>query len=476
VIVGQKRRRRLDGPGAVRRWLDRHASVRRWLSLLRLGLFQFAVGLSIAPIAGTLNRVLIDELAIPALAVGFLISIHYFVSPVRALVGFHTDQRRARGHWRTPYIVLGVMMTYGGLATAPFALILLGGNGVLSFWPAMIVCTLIFLAYGIGINIVETTYLALVSDITPPHERGRVLAVLWMMLVLGTILSSIAMSLLLQHYTHVRLIRLMQGSAVIFVVLTWIALWQQERLKPNGQIDAPFREIRVRLSLWASVRMLAGQRALRSLFAVLFVATAAFATHDVLLEPYGGQVLGMSVAATTQLTAFWGVAMLLAIALAGIALRQDRSSLLLIGLGCAVGAAGFGGVAYASEGASIALFRGGVWLIGMGRGLFLVGSVALVMSLADSEHIGLFLGLWGVMQALAQGLGVIGGGLVRDLTLYQTGNVVVGYTTVYGASLGLLVVALVLLGALRLQHQLRTDTLRSPWAGLQDIPGDQLIY
>ncbi len=457
-------------------WLGDHPVVARWLSVLRLGLFQFGMGLSIAPLTGTLNRVLIDEMSIPAAAVGFLIALHYFVSPVRALIGYRSDQERVQGHWRTPYVVLGAMLTYAGLATAPFSLILLSGDGTISFWPAMLICVGIFLVYGIGVNIVETVFLALVSDITEPKERGRVLAVLWIMLVLGTVVSSVIIGYLLHDYSHVRLIRVMQGSAVAFVVMALLALWNREKLNSRGLVVGTQDEIRVRLSLSESVRLLLGQKALRSLFIILFIATTGFATHDVLLEPYGGQVLGMSVSETTQLTALWGVAMLAAIAIAGWLLWKGRSSVLLIIAGCAVGAVGFLTITYASDVALVTPFRVGVAMIGIGRGLFIVGSIALVMSLTDIGHAGLFIGLWGVMQAIAQGCGTIGGGIVRDISQHLTGSVVLGYTVVYSASLSLLVLSLVLVVVLRLDRQMRESGARSPWEGLQDIPADQIVY
>jgi BCD family chlorophyll transporter-like MFS transporter len=457
-------------------WLDHHRAMRQWLNVLRLGLFQFGMGLSLAPLTGTLNRVLIDEARIPAVAVGFLIAIHYFVSPARALIGFHSDQERARGNWRTPYVVLGAMLTYGGLATAPFSLILLSGNGAIGFWPAMVICTMIFLAYGIGVNIVETVYLALVSDITAPQERGRVLAVLWIMLVLGTIVSSVLVGMFLIDYNPMRLIRVMQGSAVIFVVLTFLSLWGQERLRPDGTVDSQQEAIRVRLSLGESLRMLASQKMMRGIFALLFIATAAFATHDVLLEPYGGQVLNMSVAATTRLTAWWGVAMLTAIALAGWLLWRGRSPVMPIFLGCASGILGFLIISYASDAALVGPFRAGVWLIGMGRGMFIVGSLALIMTITDQGHAGLFLGLWGVSQALAQGFGTIGGGLARDIAQHFTGSVVIGYTSVYATSLLGLLVALLLLVAMRLGRQLQAGKVQSPWSGLQDVPADQILF
>jgi BCD family chlorophyll transporter-like MFS transporter len=456
-------------------WLAHRPNLQWWLGVLRLGLFQFGLGIALAPVTGTLNRVLIDDLRIPAVAVGVLIALHYFVSPVRALIGYRSDQYRAEGHWRTPYLVFGAMLTYGGLACAPFALILLGSPDRMPFVPGLIICLAMFLAYGIGVNIVETIYLALVSDITPPRDRGRVLVVLWVMLVMGTIVSSVIVGLFLMDYNHIRLIRVMQGTAVVFIILTVVALWGKERLRRDGMVAGPIDDIRVRMTLWGSIRMLARQRVVSGLFAVLSIATLAFATHDVLLEPYGAQVLQMSVAATTQLTALWGVAMLVAIATAGIWLWRGRSAVALISLGCFVGALGFLTISYASDAALVTPFRAGVGLIGMGRGMFLVGSIALIMSMTDRGHAGLFIGVWGVAQALAQGFGTIGGGLARDIAQAQTGSVALGYTFVYAASLGCLAAALVALIVLQRNREFRAGTTQSPWDELRDLPGDQMI-
>lgn len=459
----------------IQSWFDANPESKWWLGVLRLGLIQFGIGLCLAPISGTLNRVLITDLEIPAVAVGFLIALHYFISPIRAMIGYRSDKARSLGKWRTPYVVLGVMLTFGGLTCAPFALILLGGNGVLPFWPAMLVCTLIFLAYGAGINIVETVYLALVSDITPPKMRGKVITILWVMLILGTVVSAVIVSALLVDYSHKLLIQVMQSAAIVFVVLTVVALWRQERLNPNGTIDSPLETVRVRLGLWESVKMLGSQKALQGLFVIIFMATLAFSVHDVLLEPYGGQVLGMSVADTMQLTALWGITTVAGVAGAGWMLWRKRSPAFLIGLGCVIGLVGFGIISYASDAALVNPFRVGVAFISIGRGLFLVGSVILVMSLTDISHAGLFLGIWGIVQAMAQGIGTIGGGLVRDIAQNQTGSVILGYTTVYVTSLTVLLIVVLLL-AFRMGRQLRVSEIRMPWAGMEEIPADQLAF
>ncbi|MEL7433625.1 MAG: BCD family MFS transporter [Chloroflexota bacterium] len=458
----------------VQTWFGNHPRTAFWLKIFRLGLIQFGIGLSLAPISGALNRVLITDLQIPAVAVGLLIGAHYFISPIRAMVGYRSDKARSNGTWRTPYVVLGVMLTFGGLVCTPFALILLGGNGIIGFYPALLICVLIFLAYGAGINILETVYLALVSDITPQEDRGKVITLLWIMLILGTVVSAIVVSAMLVDYSHILLIQVMQGSAVIMVALTFIALFGQERLRPDGSIISELETVRVRLSLWESVRQLSGQKALQSLFAVIFIATMAFATHDVLLEPYGGQVLGMSVSETMQLTALWGVMTIVGVGSAGAMLWRKAAPAMLIGLGCFVGVLGFGMVG-ASDIHSVNQFRLGVGMISMGRGLFVVGSVILVMSLVDISHAGLFLGIWGIVQAIAQGIGVIGGGFMRDFAQWQWNNVALGYNVVYLSSLFLLV-SVVFLLAFRLGQQLQVSEIRMPWSGVEEIPADQLVF
>jgi MFS transporter, BCD family, chlorophyll transporter len=461
--------------GPIFRWMEARPAVRQWMGVLRLGLFQFGVGLSLAPVTGTLNRVLIDELRISATVVALLISLHYFMSPVRAVIGYRSDKARSLGKWRTPYLTLGVILTYGGLALAPFSLILLGGFGSMPFWAALVICLAIFAAYGAGVSIVETIYLALVSDITPPQSRGKVLAFLWAMLILGTVVSAVLVSGLLIEYSHELLIRVMQGSAMTFVFLTVISMWHQEPLNRDGTVKSDLKTVRIRLSLWESLRLLGQKKLLRGFFGVIFVAMMAFATHDVLLEPYGGQVLGMSVSETMRLTALWGVATIVGVTAAALLLWRKQAPVLLIGLGCVLGVTGFLVISLAGASARVDVFRVGVAMISAGRGLFLVGSVILVMSLTDVSHAGFLLGVWGIVQAMGQGFGTIGGGVMRDLVYFQTGNVALGYVAVYMTSMVLLLLVILIL-VFRLGSRLNVSEIKLPWSGLEEIPADQLAF
>jgi BCD family chlorophyll transporter-like MFS transporter len=459
----------------INQWLAQYPVWQRRVRIFRLGLFQLGMGISLAPITGTLNRVLISDLKISAGFVALLMSIHYFVSPIRTVVGHHSDVRRSKGFWRTPYIVLGAMLTYGGLSTAPFSLILFDADSVTQGPIVYVVAFVIFLLYGVGVNIVETTYLAMVSDNTEPEERGKILAILWLMLVIGTVAGSLFIGFTLIDYSLGALISAMQLSAFIFVVCMVLSLIRQEKLRPDGRLVREIEHV-ARQSLGESLKIVWNTPALRSMFVVFFIATLGFGTHDVLLEPYGADILDMSVTATTLLTALWGVAMIIAVITAGWWLwTRGQSGRLLIS-GALVGMMGFLTVTYAGAIESTLLFQVGVAGIGFGRGLFIVGSIATVMSLADRGHTGLFMGIWGVVQSLAQGFGTIGGGVARDAIGNATGNVLWGYVSVYAAASVFLFVMVVYMYVKRINSRLSNGEIQSPWNGLQNIPADQILF
>ncbi len=459
----------------INQWLAQYPVWQRRVRIFRLGLFQLGMGISLAPITGTLNRVLISDLKISAGFVALLMSIHYFVSPIRTVVGHHSDVRRSKGFWRTPYIVLGAMLTYGGLSTAPFSLILFDADSVTQGPIVYVVAFIIFLLYGVGVNIVETTYLAMVSDNTEPEDRGKILAILWLMLVIGTVAGSLFIGFTLIDYSLGALISAMQLSAFIFVVCMVLSLIRQEKLRPDGRLVREIEHV-ARQSLGESLKIVWNTPALRSMFVVFFIATLGFGTHDVLLEPYGADILDMSVTATTLLTALWGVAMIIAVITAGWWLwTRGQSGRLLIS-GALVGMMGFLTVTYAGTIESTLLFQMGVAGIGFGRGLFIVGSIATVMSLADRGHTGLFMGIWGVVQSLAQGFGTIGGGVARDAIGNATGNVLWGYVAVYAAASVFLFVMVVYMYVKRINSRLSNGEIQSPWNGLQNIPADQILF
>ena len=200
--------------------------------LLRLSLFQVSVGMALVLLVGTLNRVMIVELQVPASLVSIMVALPIIFAPIRALIGFRSDTHKSALGWRrVPYIWMGTMMQFGGLAIMPFALLVLAGAGNASEAPAWIglaAAALAFLFVGAGIHTVQTVGLALACDLAPPKSQPNIVGLMFVMLLIGMIGSALIFGQLLEEYSPGRLIQVIQGCAVVTIVLNTIALWKQE--------------------------------------------------------------------------------------------------------------------------------------------------------------------------------------------------------------------------------------------------------
>jgi len=166
--------------------------------LMRLSLFQVTVGMAAVLVIGTLNRVMIVELAVPAWIVACMVSLPLLFAPLRALIGYRSDTYRSYLGWRrVPFIWTGTLVQFGGLAIMPFALILLSGD---THWPAFvgqIGAAVAFLLVGAGMHTVQTVGLALATDLAPAHARPKVVALLCVMLLVGMVASALVFGTLL---------------------------------------------------------------------------------------------------------------------------------------------------------------------------------------------------------------------------------------------------------------------------------------
>jgi MFS transporter, BCD family, chlorophyll transporter len=444
------------------------------LNLLRLSLFQFGLGFSAVVFSGTLNRVLINEEGIPATIVGWLLSLSLFVAPIRVLMGARSDAKPKRqGYRRLPYVWYGSTLVFGGLSAAPFSLMFLSKSSVIAqemmpFAVGVALSTVIFLIYAIGVHVAQTGYLALVTDLIPQRDRHSAVAFLWIALILGQIVSAFVISVWLRDYTPAKLVSIMQSSSMIFAVLAGIAIYGQDKFGVvEGAEEASMPRIRAVLS---SARN-------RLFFGVVFLGTFAITGQDVLLEPYGAQVLGMNVGETTRLTALLGGGMLLAMLLATWLHKRLASPLTLALAACFVGMAGFGLVIGTASMQSVPVFALGAGVIGLANGLFLIATLSIVVALADAETAGLYVGIWGLVQTTATGVGTLIGGLMRDVATRVSASVTAGYLTFYSIELVLCVVtALLLIVLLRAQFGSKAlfetrARAGSVFAGLTDIPG-----
>ena len=475
-------------PDPAARERERYRGIRRWMPfadavspelplprLLRLALFQVSCGMTAVLLTGTLNRVMIVELGMPGWVVALMVSVPLLVAPLRALIGFRSDVHRSAFGWRrTPYVWFGSILQFGGLAIMPFALLLLTGNGALAGREAgYVAAALGFLLAGGGLHVVQTAGLAMATDVATDATRAQVVAAHYVMLLVGMMISSLVFGTLLVDFTALRLIQVIQGAAVLAMLLNVVAMWRQEG-KGTPRVDEAatggFR---------ASFRALTAQPDVRRLLVSVGLGSAAFAAQDVLLEPYGGQILGLPVAGTTLLTALWAAGTLAGFLLAARQMARGQGEPnRLAGMGALVGIGAFMIVVLSAPLQAPALFFIGVLLVGFGGGLFSVGTLTSAMLVAQGGLSGLALGAWGAVQATASGLAIALAGLARDglSALAVSGALgpglhgpATGYLAVYLAEIALLFATLIAIGPLA-RHAPDDRTRQTAGYGLAEFP------
>jgi MFS transporter, BCD family, chlorophyll transporter len=421
--------------------------------LLRLSLFQVAVGMATVMLVGTLNRVMIVELGVAAWLVSAMVALPCLVAPFRALVGFRSDTHRSVLGWkRVPYIWVGSWLMFGGLAIMPFALLLLSPESPSPHWLGQLGAAAAFLLVGAGMQVTQTAGLALATDLAPAKARPRVVALMYVMLLVGMVGTSLVFGALLTDFSPTRLIQVVQGCAVVAMLLNLVALWKQEpRRRGQRKTGEP------RPSFHATWQQFARNGKARRFLVAVGLGTAAFNMQDIILEPYGGEILKLSVGATTVITALTAVGALIAFGLAGRSLQRGTDPFRVAALGVLAGLVAFAAVIFAEPLESPNLFRAGAALIGFGGGLFAVGTLTAAMGLENNGLNGLALGAWGAVQATCAGTAVLLGGALRDIvsSLASQGwlgtalmSPATGYSFVYHIELYLLFATLVAIGPL----------------------------
>ena len=442
--------------------------------LLRLSLFQISVGMAAVMLLGTLNRVMIVELSLPAVLVATMIAIPVLIAPFRAILGFKSDNYRSAIGWkRVPYLWFGTLWQFGGLAIMPMALLVLAGDSAIDAGMfGQVAAALAFLLTGLGMHMTQTAGLALAADRSTEETRARVVSLMYVMYLLGMGISAVIIGTLLRNYSALLLVQVVQGTAVVTIVLNVIALWKQERMSPMSRAErsAPrpaFTEA------WAD---LTANTDMKRLIATIFLGTMAFNMQDVLLEPYGGEILGLSVSSTTLLTAMWSTGALAGLALAARWLSGGIDPYRMAGRGVVTGIVAFSCVLLSAPMASPVLFFAGAVLIGLGSGLFAVSTLtaAMTVDITGTAGRGLALGVWGAAQATAAGLSIFIGGGLRDLVGAAAlngslGPVLtgpsVGYSAVYQLEITLLFITLIALGPL-----VRAQSITQRGTGRLELP------
>lgn len=431
-----------------------------WRFRVQLGLLHLAVAMTLVPINGTLNRVMIKELGYSAAWVAFLASLPYLLSPMQMWIGAYADRRPLWGYHRSPYVLLGLALCVFGVMTTPLAAYWMLEGGMLVTLAGM----LAFGAWGMGYNFATVSYFALLGEGTTPRTRGRTVAVMMTMMILGIIATSLALSRMLEPYTPQELVQAFQRVGWSALVLGLLGLWGLERRENRVQAQGIPDGIEARPRTEQIFRLVVGNPQARRFFLYMVVLLTALLAQDVLLEPFAAEAFQMPVHETTRITALWGACFLVLLALGGW-LEQRVPKKQLAQVGNLMALVGFLLLVVAGLTARTGMFYFALVLVGSGTGLSTVSNMSLMFDLTTPGRVGLYIGAWGTANAFARWFGSVAAGVVRDVVTQLTQYVLGGYLTVFALEALLLAVAMVMLPTIRVEafRQQAQEHLPSPW-------------
>jgi len=411
----------------------------RYVNYARLAGYPIGLGLTSVLFSGTLNRVMIAELGLPASLVGLLFAVPLLVSPLRIWMGYRSDAYPLWGLRREPYIIFGSLLAGSGIVIGTLTGINVAPASVTRVGSVL----LAFATYGLGKNMASNTFEALLADRFESRLLPMAATFGKIAMFVGIMGGAIALGKLLDPFSFSRLTSIIVGVVTLAFALAALATIRQE---PRTALARAATRLARKTSFWTSFKtVIWNDPNVRFFFLFFMLTIIGTQAQDVFLEPYGALVLGMSVSETTRLTALWGVGTVLAMAAAGIWLVKRFGHRSIVRVGLLLNVVVFGGLIATGAFEMVVPFQGFVLLLGVGSGLSAAGMLTAAMEFTTLVRAGLLMGTWGMALAMGQAFGSLLGGGVVDLVLGLTGgNTLVAYSAVFAIEGGLLIVALAL--------------------------------
>lgn len=403
-----------------------------WFSIARLGLVQAALGSIVVLTTSTMNRIMVVELALPALLPGLLVGLHYTVQLLRPAWGHGSDTTGRR----TPWIIGGMLaLALGGIGAAI-------ATAAMSYdvTAGIVGAVFAFFLIGAGVGAAGTSLLALLATQADPAQRAGAAMVVWMMMIAGIVVTTITAGTLLDPYTPARLIVVTSMVAAAAILITVIALWRIENEAPSATPVASQRRATPSSFKQALVEVWADSKA-RQFTIFVFVSMLAYSAQDLILEPFAGSVFGYSPGESTKLAGIQHGGVFLGMLLVGtigsIAARRGFGSLRAwCILGCISSALCLLGLSFGAAAGSWWPLSLNVFALGIANGAFAVAAIGSMMELAASAgkgKEGVRVGLWGAAQGIAFGLGGLAGTAASDLARILLSDTPVAYAAVFAA-------------------------------------------
>ncbi len=414
-----------------------------WLGIARLGLVQTSLGAIVVLTTSTLNRVMVVELALPALLPGVLVAIHYFIQISRPRFGHGSDN----GGRRTPWIIGGIATLGIGGILAAVATALMATSEIAGIALALVA----FLAIGVGVGASGTCLLVLLAAMVAPDRRAAAATITWIMMIAGFAITAGVAGAFLDPFSFGRLIAVTASVSAIALFVTIAALWRLESRAGAKRYVVDEREPS-RSDFVAALREVTSERRTMRFALFVFISMLAYSAQDLVLEPFAGAIFSLTPGASTQLGGIQHSGVLLGMVLVAIigsagGTRKDDVLRICMIVGC-VGSAlllatlAFSG--FVGEGWPLTTT---VFALGIANGAFAVAAIGSMMGLVSRgarNRDGVRMGVWGAAQAIAFGLGGVVGTFAVDFTRFVTGSALHAYALVFVLQAALFGVAAVL--------------------------------
>ncbi len=407
-----------------------------FIKRLQLALIHTAVAMTLVPVNSTLNRVMIFDLGISKTLFTLLAIFPYLLSPIQVAIGSFSDRHPIFGYRRAPYILAGLILCVVGVSVAPQVAILMSQN----FTLGVIAGILAFGLWGMGYNLSAVSYLSLASELSGEKERGKTIATMFTIMVIGLIATGISLSRMVPTFDPATLQRAFFIVAASALTLGLIGLI---KLEPPFNRSAPHSKADT-YTVKQMIAAITENRVAKIFFVYLLLLLAAILSQDVLLEPFGAQAFGMTLEQTSRIVSITNSFTLIAFIVAGfLDGRVKKKYVAQTGNLAAL----FGFIVIVISGliASKSTFYIGITLLGFGTGISTIANLSLMFDLTVPEKVGLYIGAWGFSNGLSRLVGLLMAGVVADLATQITGNALSGYLIVFGMEALMLFIAAIML-------------------------------
>lgn len=407
-----------------------------FIKRLQLALIHTAVAVTLVPINSTLNRVMIFDLGISKTLFTILAIFPYLLAPIQVAIGSFSDRHPILGFRRSPYILVGLILCVLGVAVSPQVALLISEN----FTLGVIFGILAFGMWGMGYNLSAVSYLSLASELSGEKGRGKTIATMFTLMVIGIIATGIGLSQMVPTFDPVTLELAFITIAASALILGLIGLFKLEP-RSNGISPAVKSENYTVREMTAAITE---NPVAKIFFVYLLLLLAAILSQDVLLEPFAAQAFSMTLEQTSRIVSITNSFTLIAFIVAGFLDGRIKKKY-VAQTGNLAALFGFLTIVVSGFVASQTVFYIGITLLGFGTGISTIANLSLMFDLTVPEKVGLYIGAWGFSNGLSRLVGLLMAGVVADLATQFTGSSLNGYLVVFSIEALMLLVAAVML-------------------------------